>query len=235
MKPILISEVFGPTIQGEGALIGKPTVFVRTGGCDFRCDWCDTLYAVLPEFKSEWTPMSASEIVAGVLALTNGQPILVTLSGGNPALHDLEPLLDLGRESGLTFNLETQGSKAREWFSKLDFLTLSPKGPSSKMKTDWEALRNCIQFANGSTQVSLKIVVFDESDYAFARDASRRFPDVPMFLQIGSDAPIDGEISSEKIREKTEWLLEKVTRDGWLHVTILPQLQVLLWGSKRGV
>jgi 7-carboxy-7-deazaguanine synthase len=45
MTDILISEIFGPTIQGEGALVGKPTVFVRTGGCDYRCDWCDTVYA----------------------------------------------------------------------------------------------------------------------------------------------------------------------------------------------
>jgi 7-carboxy-7-deazaguanine synthase len=103
------------------------------------------------------------------------------------------------------------------------------------MKTNWDALANCIRCAGDSTQVSLKIVVFDDADYAFARDASTRFPDVPMFLQIGSDAPVDGEINSEKIREKTEWLLEKVTRDSWLNVTILPQLHVLLWGSKRGV
>ena len=41
-RTIAISEIFGPTIQGEGALIGKPTVFVRTGGCDYRCSWCDT-------------------------------------------------------------------------------------------------------------------------------------------------------------------------------------------------
>ena len=56
-----------------------------------------------------------------------------------------------------------------------------------------------------------------------------------MYLQIGSDAPVVGEISHDKIRDKTEWLLEKVTLDGWLKVTILPQLHVLLWGSKRGV
>ena len=54
-------------------------------------------------------------------------------------------------------------------------------------------------------------------------------------VACGSDAPVDGEINHERIREKTEWLLQNVTRDGWLDVTILPQLHVLLWGSKRGV
>ncbi|RWD90497.1 MAG: 7-carboxy-7-deazaguanine synthase QueE, partial [Mesorhizobium sp.] len=55
---IRISEIFGPTVQGEGPLIGRPTVFVRTGGCDYRCRWCDTLYAVLPEFREDWTLMT---------------------------------------------------------------------------------------------------------------------------------------------------------------------------------
>ncbi len=43
---IRVSEIFGPTIQGEGVLIGLPTVFVRSGGCDYRCSWCDSLHAV---------------------------------------------------------------------------------------------------------------------------------------------------------------------------------------------
>ena len=54
---ITISEIYGPVIQGEGAVIGKPTVFVRTGGCDYRCSWCDSPYAVLPEFRGEWRKM----------------------------------------------------------------------------------------------------------------------------------------------------------------------------------
>src|SRR5689334_14548897 len=91
-KTILISEIFGPTIQGEGALIGKPTVFVRTGSCDYRCSWCDTLYAVLPEYKSDWRSMTTEEIFAEVQCLSGHKPILVTLSGGNPAI---QPLGDL--------------------------------------------------------------------------------------------------------------------------------------------
>lgn len=230
MKPILISEIFGPTIQGEGALIGRPTIFVRTGGCDFRCSWCDTLYAVLPAHKHEWTPMSAAEIVTEVLRLSGSQPILVTLSGGNPALHDLEPLLDLGREHGLTFALETQGSKAKNWFSKLDFLVLSPKPPSSQMATDWDDVARCIQSAE-QAQTSLKFVVFNEEDYNFARAGKKRFPNVSVHLQVGTDAPA----SAEKIREKTEWLLKNLQRDHWFDVTLLPQLHVLLWGDRRGV
>src|SRR5215469_18886340 len=91
-QTIAVSEIFGPTIQGEGPLIGRPTVFVRTGGCDYRCRWCDTLYAVLPEYRDDWTPLTAEKIVARVNALTADRPALVTVSGGNPALQPLEPL-----------------------------------------------------------------------------------------------------------------------------------------------
>src|SRR6185312_11456913 len=131
-RTVAISEIFGCTIQGEGALIGKPTVFVRTGGCDYRCVWCDTLYAVLPEHKSEWHPMTAEDILAEVRRLAGEKPILVTLSGGNPAIQPLGELLDLGHASGYSFALETQGSVAQSWFADLDYLTLSPKPPSSK-------------------------------------------------------------------------------------------------------
>jgi 7-carboxy-7-deazaguanine synthase len=232
MKSILISEIFGPTIQGEGALIGCPTVFVRTGGCDYRCNWCDTLYAVLPEHKSEWTKMTASEIVNRVLDLSGGQPILVTLSGGNPALQPLEELLDSGRERGLSFALETQGSVATSWFARLDHLVLSPKPPSSKMTTDWHALQNCIDCAGTSAQVTLKIVVFDEADYLFAREVHQRFPHLPFVLQTGTLGEKNGE---SNITASTEWLLARAMQDNWPNLRVLPQLHVLLWGQKRGV
>ena len=110
---IRISEIFGPTLQGEGPLIGQPTVFVRTGGCDYRCAWCDTLYAVLPEYREEWVPMTPQEIMARVDKLAAGQPVLVTLSGGNPALQPLASLIALGRGKGHRFALETQSSVSR--------------------------------------------------------------------------------------------------------------------------
>lgn len=97
-----ISEIFGVTVQGEGALIGKPTVFVRIGGCDYRCAWCDTLYAVLPEHRAEWTSMTTQDVFAEVQRLSSYTPILVTLSGGNPALQSLEDLLDIGHACCLT-------------------------------------------------------------------------------------------------------------------------------------
>src|SRR5262245_63137641 len=99
-EDIRISEIFGPTIQGEGPLFGRPTVFVRTAGCDYRCRWCDTLYAVLPEFHREWLTMSPPDVMARVDELAGGQPVLITISGGNPALQPIASLIALGRDKG---------------------------------------------------------------------------------------------------------------------------------------
>src|SRR5947208_16829453 len=92
---IRISEIFGPTCQGEGPLSGRPTVFVRTAGCDYRCAWCDTLYAVLPEYSEEWVSMTPPQIMTRVNELAEGHPVLISLSGGNPALQPLAPLIEL--------------------------------------------------------------------------------------------------------------------------------------------
>lgn len=237
MSGIAISEIFGPTVQGEGALIGKPTVFVRAGGCDFRCRWCDTLYAVLPEYRHEWISMSARDIMARVEQLCGGRPVLVTLSGGNPAIQPLGPLIALGREKGYGFALETQGSIARPWFASLDWLVLSPKPPSSNMPTDWAALKACLQAAAQGPRAVLKIVVFDDPDYDYAREVSGRHPELPLYLQVGN-GPLDagrGGVDRDGLIERFRWLTHKVAQDRWFEATVLPQLHVLVWGNERGV
>jgi 7-carboxy-7-deazaguanine synthase len=239
---IHISEIFGPTIQGEGPLIGHPTVFVRTGGCDFRCRWCDTLFAVLPEYRDEWTLMPPLEIMARVNELAGGQPILITLSGGNPALQPVQSLMTLGRRNGHSFAMETQGSVPQTWFADLDWLILSPKAPSSGMTTDWNAFEACIVAAKGRAHCALKIVVFDEADYAYARTAAARCPALPVYLQVGNPAPLyaagkampeDADLSD--LLSRLRWLVDRVVTDHWFDATVLPQLHVLAWGNKRGV
>ncbi len=240
MRPILISEIFGPTIQGEGALIGRPTVFVRTGGCDFRCRWCDTLYAVLPDYKGDWSPQSPEEILAAVERLSGGFPLLITVSGGNPALQPLQPLLELGRARGHTFALETQASRPQNWFAQLDHLVLSPKPPSSDMAFDAGKLAECLAAArdakNRGPHLSLKVVVFDEADYQFARGVHALHPDIPFYLSVGNPSAQSGEGADVgDLTARLEWLLARAARDGWFDVVIAPQLHVLLWGNKRGV
>ena len=237
---IAISEIFGPTIQGEGALVGVPTVFVRTGGCDFRCSWCDTLYAVEPRFKADWALMSATAIMAEVTRLSGAQPLLVTLSGGNPALQPLSDLLTLGQQHGYTFAVETQGSKAQPWFAMLDHLTLSPKPPSANMPFNAARFADCLAAAGPHTQLSLKLVIADEVDYQWAREMAARYPQLPLTLQPCNPAPAtperpELETDIEDLNARLRWLVDKVTADRWFNARVLPQLHVLIWNNERGV
>ncbi len=234
---LLICEIFGPTIQGEGALIGRPTVFVRTAGCDYRCSWCDTLYAVESRYHDTWRQMTVEEIMTEIDRLTGNRPLLVTLSGGNPAMQPLGGLIALGRDIGYSFSLETQGSLAQSWFSQLEQLTISPKPPSSTMTTDWRKVQECLDAAAGVETV-LKCVIMDEADYLFAREAAKRFPHLPVFLQPCNREPVQAGDSEGIVNEKNNArlirLIDRVIADGWFKVRILPQLHVMLWGNKRG-
>ncbi|QCI99744.1 7-carboxy-7-deazaguanine synthase QueE [Agrobacterium larrymoorei] len=238
--PIRISEIFGPTIQGEGLLIGLPTVFVRTGGCDYRCSWCDTLHAVDSDYREDWKPSSVDEIWAEVTELSGGKPITVSLSGGNPAIQPLGPLIQRGHAEGYTFALETQGSVSKDWFADLDYLVLSPKPPSSGMETDWQAFENCLAAAGDRPKIALKVVVFDDADFAYVREAAQRFPQLPVYLQPGNHTPPppdddDATVDVDGIMDRMLWLVEKVASERWFEARVLPQLHVLLWGNRRGV
>ncbi|WP_278921137.1 7-carboxy-7-deazaguanine synthase QueE [Pseudophaeobacter profundi] len=239
MKPLRIAEIFGPTIQGEGAVIGVPTVFVRAGGCDYRCTWCDSLHAVDSRFRHDWTAMTPSEVFAAVERLSGGVPLAVSLSGGNPAIQDFAPLIELGRAKGYSFVMETQGSIAQDWFSALSTLILSPKPPSSGETVDWARFDACIAAAQ-HRQTVMKIVIFDETDYAWARGVAAKYPRLPLYLQPGNHTPPppeaeDAEIDMDGIMDRYEWLIDKTLGDRWYTPTILPQLHVLVWGNKRGV
>jgi len=232
MSDILISEIFGPTLQGEGYHVGYPTVFVRTGGCSYRCAWCDTLYAVLPKYKNEWTKMSPIEIMDSIKALSGNKPILVTFSGGNPAMHDLSEVINLGHSEGYTFTMESQGDIPKEWFKKLDFITFSPKPPSSLMKTNWDKLDECVYMKSDKSKVSLKVVVSDKSDYQYALDVFDRYPEHSKFITPCNLTP--GHPDLEAIYEKTRYVTNLVLNNHRFDITILPQIHVLLWGNERG-
>lgn len=237
---IRVSEIFGPTIQGEGALIGLPTVFVRTGGCDYRCSWCDSLHAVDSAYRDEWRPMTTEEVWSEVARLSGGLPVTVSLSGGNPAIQPFGGLIARGHAEGYRFALETQGSVARDWFADLDMLVLSPKPPSSGMETDWQAFDACLLMARGKPQIAMKIVVFDDADYAYARTAAARYPQLPVYLQPGNHTPPppddeNAPIDIEGVMERMRWLVDKVIADNWFEARVLPQLHVLIWSNRRGV
>lgn len=242
-----VIEIFGPTIQGEGALAGKVTQFVRFGGCDYRCAWCDSSYAVLPEeVRKHAEKLTADEIVERVVAL-DGKPDWVTLSGGNPALHQLDLLVDSLHDCKFKVAVETQGSLWKDWLINVDQLTVSPKPPSSRMYT----AKNMDQLYNFMDQywekeqltpICFKIPVYDEQDYDMAVETHAAFLGIPFYLSVVTEmGGLYGDFAEgrkdtrDTLLERTRWLYERVSADGLMgDITVIPQLHALVWGHGRG-
>lgn len=152
------------TIQGEGYHQGKAAYFIRLGGCDVGCVWCDV--------KDSWDggkhPLhSVKELVQWVKNTPAG---MVVITGGEPLMHDLGELTRQLREAGLQTNLETSGSSplSGEW----DWICLSPK----KFKAP---LPGILPLAN-----ELKVIVFNKSDFNWAEKfAALVSPQCKRYLQ----------------------------------------------------
>ncbi len=235
-------EIFGPTIQGEGMVIGQKTMFVRTAGCDYSCSWCDSAFTWDGSGKELIKQMDAEEIYQELKTLGGDGFSFVTISGGNPALlKNLTHLIDLLKANQIKVAIETQGSKWQDWFLQVDELTISPKPPSSGMVTDFDKLDmiiNQLQEASKTQNASLKVVVFDDQDYQFAKKVHQRYQGVPFFLQVGNDdnQTTDNQQLVSQLLEKYEWLIDKAMQDDELRdVKVLPQLHTYIWGNKRGV
>lgn len=232
-----VVEVFGPTIQGEGPLAGRATHFLRLGGCDYRCSWCDTMYAVEPELVREAEDLEPGEIAAR-LAELDPAPTL-TISGGNPALWHLDRLLGLLRCRYHVLAAETQGSIWRDWLARVDSLVVSPKPPSSGMLTvrNLERLEAFMRVARHHPGLALKVVIFDADDLTWATKLHLTWPRVPFWLSAGTDVD-DSEYRMvlEGVGARYGMLCELVARTPALHdVTVLPQLHVIAWGHRVGV
>jgi 7-carboxy-7-deazaguanine synthase len=242
LTKIPVLEIFGPTIQGEGMVIGQKTMFVRTAGCDYSCSWCDSSFTWDGTGKQDIRLMDAKEIWAELQRIGGNRFSYVTLSGGNPALlKNLSTLIQLLKENHLNVCLETQGSKWQDWFVEIDELTISPKPPSSNMDTDFSILDSIIErlTENDSKQhVSLKVVVFNDQDYEYAKKVYLRYPTVPFFLQVGNDRITENDDYElfKHLIQKYQWLIDKTMLDeDFTNVKVLPQLHTFVWGNKRGV
>ena len=239
MTKIPVMEIFGPTIQGEGMVIGQKTMFVRTAGCDYSCSWCDSAFTWDGSGKHLIKQMDVEEIWKELTTLGGDRFSFVTISGGNPALlKNLDSLISLLREKGIKIGLETQGSKWQDWFYHIDELTLSPKPPSSGMVTNFEMLDTITQRLESFNNFSIKIVVFDDEDFEYAKNIHKRYPNAPFFLQVGNpdSTTVDQDTLVQDLIQQYEWLINLVVEDSELNdVKVLPQLHTYVWGNKRGV
>ena len=136
------------TLQGEGSHQGRAAYFIRLGGCDVGCVWCDV--------KDSWDagkhPLVNVEDLIKIVAKTPAK--LVVITGGEPLMHDLTSLTNSLKENGFETNIETSGSHplSGTW----DWICLSPK----KFKAPLPGL---VPFAN-----ELKVVIFNKSDFVWA-------------------------------------------------------------------
>ncbi|KMZ44681.1 MULTISPECIES: 7-carboxy-7-deazaguanine synthase QueE [Bacillales] len=239
MIPVL--EIFGPTIQGEGMVIGQKTMFVRTAGCDYRCNWCDSAFTWDGSARDEIRQMSPEAVWEELTRLGGDRFSHVTISGGNPALlAGIGDLIALLKDQGIRTAVETQGSKWQAWLPLIDDITISPKPPSSGMETDFQALDRIVHelLDQKHPGLSLKVVVFDDADFAYARTIHQRFPEVPFYLQPGNSDLTDADTPSlrDKLLESFEWLIDQAMATADMNdAKVLPQLHALVWGNKRGV
>jgi 7-carboxy-7-deazaguanine synthase len=152
------------TLQGEGFHQGKAAYFIRLGGCDVGCSWCDV--------KESWDAgkhprLSVQDIVSGAGAHPGR---LAVITGGEPLMHDCTTLTDQLYRAGFTNHIETSGAYplSGEW----DWICLSPK----KFKAP---LPEILPLAN-----ELKVVVYNKSDFEWAEEwAARVSPSCKLFLQ----------------------------------------------------
>jgi 7-carboxy-7-deazaguanine synthase len=237
-KRIPLVECFGPTIQGEGALNGQVSYFIRLGGCDFRCTWCDSMHAVDPDqIKKGATYLSQDQIIDRIRRKMRHAALntWLTLSGGNPAMWDLSKVVAALRLDEVRIAIETQGSIVQDWFESLDMITCSPKGPSSGMldKLNHDALQEL--YRRYHWKLILKIVIFSKEDLDFAEDLKGRYPNIPFYLSSGTSQDPRGD-PTEAVLGQYRWLAKEFLKRPQLHSAIIgKQDHVLLWGHKLGV
>jgi 7-carboxy-7-deazaguanine synthase len=229
---MLISEIFH-SLQGEGELMGMPSVFVRTSGCNLRCNWCDTPYA---SWQPEGRQMTPAEIVAEVsrhpakhVVLTGGEPMIA------PGIHELAGLL---RARGYHLTIETAATVPPDGIA-CDLASLSPKlahsAPDDRLDDAWRKKHEQLRWqpavvaawlAAGPYQ--LKFVVGSERDLVEIES---------MLAGIGRTVPpgkvllMSEGVTVESLRAKAGWLGELCKARGYRYA---PRLHIELYGNRRG-
>ena len=229
-----IAEIFH-SIQGEGALTGVPSAFVRTSGCNLRCTWCDTPYASWRPEGPEMPIEAVVEVVRNTgarhVVLTGGEPMIA------PGIHDLAAAL---RREGRHITIETAVTVPPEGIA-CDLASLSPKlrnsAPDIAAEPGWhdrhertrrqpEVIRHWLDRGEGDYQ--LKFVVTKPEDVSeiecLLADVGRSIaPDHVFLMPEGT--------SLETLRQRATWLVDVCRQRGYRYAH---RLHVELFGNKRG-
>ncbi|MBV8780461.1 MAG: 7-carboxy-7-deazaguanine synthase QueE [Phycisphaerae bacterium] len=226
-----IAEIFY-SIQGEGKLVGVPSVFVRASGCNLRCTWCDTPYA---SWNPEGEEQPVDQIVAAVEQFGAKH---VVLTGGEPMIMpDIEPLCATLKARGHHLTMETAATVFKPM--ALDLASLSPKLSNSTPRDreggryaashDRQRLNIPViqQFIDSADDFQLKFVVSDSRDideiHALLADLHRWEPCDVLLMPEGTDVDV--------LASRAGLLDEICKRTGF---RFCPRLHVALYGNKRG-
>jgi 7-carboxy-7-deazaguanine synthase len=222
-----IAEIFY-SVQGEGGLVGVPSVFVRTSGCNLRCSWCDTPYT---SWNPEGDDLSLDEILARASAFSAARHVVLT--GGEPMIAPgIVELSRRFRERGMHVTIETAGTVFAP--VECDLMSISPKlsnsTPEGAFHAQHERLRlqpDVLLRLMAICDYQLKFVIARPEDVDEAR---------ALIAQVGAQASkvilMPEGIAAEILDERGVWIAEICKGFGF---RFSPRLHVQLYGNRRGV
>jgi 7-carboxy-7-deazaguanine synthase len=221
-----IAELFY-SIQGEGALVGVPSVFVRTSGCNLRCSWCDTPYT---SWQPEGTELGLREIVDEVRAHAARH---VVITGGEPMIQpEIVPLAEQLRAAGLHITIETAGTVFQP--VACDLMSISPKLANSTPEGAWRERHERLRIQPAALrelmaryEYQLKFVMARPEDAAEVRELVRG-----LGAEAGRVVLMAEGTEAGALRERGRWIAEICKEEGY---RFSPRLHVDLWGDRRGV
>ena len=216
-----VVEVFD-SVQGEGELMGLPHTFVRLAGCNLRCRWCDTKYAL----DDSGVDAGVDEVVSKV----NCRYVCVT--GGEPLLQDVYGLLRGLFLKDKRVTVETNCTVRDKRLDEFVFLySVSPKLSSSGEGYDDGVLKSYLNLDN----VQVKFVVCDDDDFLEVVSIVEKYG---AFVRGKVVLQPDGMCSVSEYQKRLGWLCGKVMGCEVLvdcDARVLLQLHKVIWGNKRGV
>jgi 7-carboxy-7-deazaguanine synthase len=177
------------TLQGEGYHQGRAAYFIRLGGCDVGCVWCDV--------KDSWDALKHPQYAIDTLVsyVTQTPAPLVVITGGEPLMHNLDALTAALQSKGIQTNIETSG--AHPLSGSWNWICLSPK----KFKAP---LAGVVPYAN-----ELKVVIFNKTDFEWAETyAQQVLPGCKLYLQPEWDkAAVVTPLIIDYIKANPKWEL----------------------------
>jgi 7-carboxy-7-deazaguanine synthase len=221
-----IAELFY-SLQGEGALVGVPSVFIRTSGCNLRCSWCDTPY-------TSWRPEGSELALEQILDEVKAYPARhVVVTGGEPMIApDVVALTERLRALGLHITVETAGTVFRP--VACDLMSISPKLSNSTPAGPWANQHDRLRIQPG---VLLELMGRYPYQLKFVIEKPGDLEEVRSLLEtLGADRErvilMPEGTDRERLRERAVWLAEICKDEGF---RFSPRLHVELYGNQRGV